>query len=365
MDFYRPQKGTPVSELETPCFIVDMDALESNFRVIADTYRNTAVKMREHTKNLKSPFIAKLQIDIGGTNGGVCTAKVSEAEVMVQGGIKDILIPNQIVTDEKIARLCALAKVGDMKVCVDNERNVRDIARVASANGVTIGILIEIDTDMHRAGVRTSKHAVELAKLASSLPGVAFRGVMSHQTIDGWPDKETRYIVGRKFFDICMEAVKAIEKAGMPVEIVSSGETYTYDLATEIPGVTEVEGGTYALMDVTNAYMTEFQMAGMLLATVVSAPRPGVAVADIGTRAICPIKGYWPKVAMKGVTIEELHSEHMVLKLDAGVKIKAGDKLTVHPGYQDGLVNRWDQFIAIRGGQVEAVYDIPGRGCFY
>ncbi len=162
-----------------------------------------------------------------------------------------------------------------------------------------------------------------------------------------------------------MHAVKAIEAAGMPVEIVSSGETYTYDLATEIPGVTEVEGGTYALMDVTNAYMTEFRIAGMLLATVVSTPRPGVAIADLGTRATSAIKGYWPKVAMKGVTVEELHAEHMVLKLDAGVKLKVGEKITVHPGYQDGLVNRWDQFIAVRKGQVEAVYDIPGRGCFY
>ena len=102
MDSTPHERGTPLDELETPCLIVEVDALESNYRVVSNTYRDTVCKMRQHTKNIKSPFLAKMQMDFGGTNGGVCTAKVAEAEIMVEGGITDILIPNQVVTDDKL-----------------------------------------------------------------------------------------------------------------------------------------------------------------------------------------------------------------------------------------------------------------------
>ena len=160
MDRYAPSPGTPVEQLDTPCLIVDMDAYESNLQVVADTYRDTPTKMRAHTKNLKSPFLAQMQINIGGTVGGVCVAKVSEAEVMVQNGITDILIPNQVVTDDKLVRLCGLARRGDIKVCVDDPDNVRAISRVAESTDTTIGILVEVDTSMGRAGVRHPQQGV-------------------------------------------------------------------------------------------------------------------------------------------------------------------------------------------------------------
>ena len=105
MDNYRPSPGTLISDIETPCLFIDMDAMESNFKVIDKTYKDTVCKMRQHTKNTKSPRLAMMQINAGGTLNGVCTAKLSEAEVMVEGGITDVLIPNQIVTEDKIRRL--------------------------------------------------------------------------------------------------------------------------------------------------------------------------------------------------------------------------------------------------------------------
>ena len=172
---HRPP-GLPFEHLDTPCLIVDMDAYESNLQVVADTYRDTPTKMRAHTKNLKSPFLAQMQINIGGTVGGVCVAKVSEAEVMVQNGITDILIPNQVVTDDKLIRLCGLARRGDIKVCVDDPENVRAISRVAESTDTTIGILVEVDTSMGRAGVRHPQQGVEIAKLTNDLPNLRFMG---------------------------------------------------------------------------------------------------------------------------------------------------------------------------------------------
>ena len=364
MDNYRPLIGTPVQELDTPCLLVDLDALEHNFKIVADTYRGKECKMRQHTKNIKSPFLAHMQIRAGGTLGGVCTAKVSEAEVMVGGGINDILIPNQVVAKDKIARLCVLARQGDMKVCVDNPVNVKDISDVAQAHGVTIGVLIEVDTSMGRAGIRNVEQGIELAKLAQELPGVKFRGVMSHQTLPGFPDKETRILGARKYIQPCLDVKDAIEKAGIPVDIVSSGETFCYDIAPDIPGVTEVEGGTYLLMSTGFSYMEEFEMAAKVLCTVISVPRPGKAIGDVGSLAMASPGGVLPSVVgASGVQVDTILEDHIVLRTDEKTSLKVGDKFFIVPGHQDMMVNRWDQFIAVRDGVVKEVWDITGRGC--
>ena len=142
MEHYRPAPGTPLKDLDTPCLLIDLDAVEHNFRLIADTYRDTVCKMRTHVKNLKSPILAHMQIRAGGTVGGVCAAKVAEAEVMVEGGITDVLIANEVVARDKIVRLCSLAKRADMKVGIDNTQNLRELSEVAQAQGVTLGVLI-------------------------------------------------------------------------------------------------------------------------------------------------------------------------------------------------------------------------------
>jgi len=366
MEHYRPAPGTPLKDLDTPCLLIDLDAVEHNFRLIADTYRDTVCKMRTHVKNLKSPILAHMQIRAGGTVGGVCAAKVAEAEVMVEGGITDVLIANQVVAHNKIVRLCSLAKRADMKVGIDNAHNLRELSEVAQAQGVTLGVLLEVDTSMHRAGIRRIEDGVALAKLAATLPGIAFRGIMSHQMLPGRPDKQTRLIEGRRFMQMCLDLKDAIESAGIPVEIVSTGETWTYDIAADLPGVTEIQGGTYALMSASYSYMDEFAMAAKILGTIISTPRPGVAIGDVGVQALASPGGVLPSVeGMPGVTVEALHDEHIVLRTDGTTPLKVRDQFLLHSGQQDILVNRWDQYIAVRKGIVEAVWDIPARGCHH
>jgi 3-hydroxy-D-aspartate aldolase len=366
MDGYRPAPGTPIADLDTPCLLIDLDALEHNYQLIADTYRDSTCKMRAHIKNLKSPLLAHRQIRAGGTVGGVCAAKVAEAEVMVEGGINDIFIANQVVGRDKIERLCALARHAEVKVAIDDLRNLQELSALAQAHGVTIGVIIEVDTSMHRAGVRQITHGVDLAKLASTLPGIAFKGVMSHQTVPGRPNKETRLIEGRRFIQMCLDVKEAIESAGIPVEVVSSGESWTYDVARDIPGVTEVEGGTYALMSHAYDYMREFQIAATILGTIISTPRPGIAIGDVGSRALGSPGGVLPRVEGRpGVSVEALHPEQIVLRSDSTTPLKVGEQFLLSSGQQDIMVNRWDQYIAVRRGLVEAVWDIPARGCHH
>ena len=366
MDAFRPAIGTPQEELETPCLLVDLDALEHNYRKIADTYAESTTKLRQHTKNIKCPQLAMMQMEAGGTVGGVCAAKVSEAEAMFEGGITDVLIPNQVVTRDKIARVCQLALRGTVSVVVDDLRNVQSISEVATGHSVEIGVLVEVDTQMGRAGVRNVQSGVELAKLAHSSPGIRFKGVMSHQTIDGDsdPDRETRFTEGRRMIQKCLDVKDAIEAAGIPVEVVSTGETWTYDVAASIPGVTEVEGGSYALYDTMFGYMDDFQFAAKIMGTVISTPRQGTAIGDTGSRALASPRGILPSVAShENVTVERLYEDHAVLGLGEGTVLEIGDKYLLHSGQQDIMVNRWDHIVGVRDGVVEGVYYVSARGC--
>ena len=360
---YRPSPGTPLEELDTPCLILDMTALENNFGIISDFYRDRVCKMRPHVKNHKSPVLAHMQIRMGGTVGGVCAAKVSEAEAMVQGGIPDVLIANQIVAKDKIARLCALARQADMKVACDTAENARDLSAGAQAAGIKLGVVIEVETGLRRAGVQVPEQGVELARVIQSLPGLAFRGVMSHQVLADAPkDRETRFTEGRRMIQECLNVKDAIEAAGIPVEIVSTGESWTYDVAGDIPGVTEVQGGTYSIMDTSYRYMSEFQHAGKVLGTVISTPRPGVAIGDAGFEAIGYIKGVPDVEGLPGVTVKALDEQSTVLQLEGNARLSIGDKFVLLPSQEDAMVSRWDEFIAVRNGKVEAVWDIAARG---
>jgi D-serine deaminase-like pyridoxal phosphate-dependent protein len=365
LNSYRPLPGTPVEELDTPCLLLDMEALEHNISLMAGYYADRPTKLRPHTKNHKSPIIAQMQLRAGGTAGGVCTAKVSEAEVMVQGGIPQVLVANQVVARDKIARLTALASQADIMVACDDPRNALDLSHTAHAAGVQIGVLIEVDTQMGRCGVRTLDQGLRLAREITSLPRLRFRGIMSHQNIGPTLDRETRVLEGQRIIQKVLDFKQLLERDGLPVEIVSTGETWTYDVAGDIPGVTEVQGGTYLLMEKNYSYMSEFKFAAKVLGTVVSANRPGMAVGDVGVKAIASPKGMPIVDGMEGVTVEALHAEHTILKFKDRIPLKPGDKFALIPGQQDIMVNRWDQFIAVRHGKVEAVWDIAARGCHH
>ena len=149
-EHYRPTPGTPMDDLDTPCLIIDMDDLDNNMDVIANTYARTSAKLRGHAKNHKTPAIAHRQLRRGGTVGGVCAAKESEAEVMVHGGISSVCITSEIIEPMKIDRLCSLADQAEMLVACDQASNARAISRAATARGVEVGVVIELEPGLRR-----------------------------------------------------------------------------------------------------------------------------------------------------------------------------------------------------------------------
>ena len=362
-EHYRPTPGTPIEDLDTPCLIIDMDDLDNNMDVIASTYADTTAKLRGHAKNHKTPAIAHRQIRRGGTVGGVCAAKVSEAEVMVHGGIASVFITSEIVEPMKIDRLCSLADQAELLVACEQAANARDISKAATARGVEIGVVIELETGLRRCGVREIDQGVALAKEIASLPGLRFRGVMSHQTIPDMPDREDRAVEANRAIKGVIDLKDAIEGQGIPMDIVSTGETWSYDVAAEIPGVTEIQGGSYLMMETHYSYMTEFHYAGKILTTIISTPRPGIAIGDAGVRAVSSLSGMPAVFDRPGVTVETMDSDHSVFKTEAGASLKIGDQVLLIPAQQDAMVSRWDRFIGLRKGKVEVVWDIQARGC--
>ena len=360
---YRPQSGTPMAELETPCLVLDLDALDRNMAVIADFYAGRPSKLRGHSKNHKTPAIALRQIRRGGTVGGVCAAKVAEAEVMVHGGVPSVFVTSQVVGGLKIERLCALAGQAEVLVACDNADNARALSNAAAAQGVDLGVVIELETGLRRCGVQDIPQGVALAREIHGLPGLRFRGIMSHQVIPAMPDREDRVTEGHRVMQGVIDLKDAIVEAGIPVEIVSTGETWSYDVAGDLPGVTEIQGGSYLLMETHYGYMTEFSYAAKVLTTIISAPRPGVAVGDAGVRAVGALRGMPEVDGAPGVTVASMDSDHAVFHLADGAKLTPGDQLLLIPAQQDAMVSRWDRFVGLRQGRVEAVWDIQARGC--
>ncbi len=363
IDSQTPLPGTPMEELDTPCLVLDLSALDSNMDVIADYYRDRPSKLRGHSKNHKTPAIALRQIRRGGTTGGVCAAKVSEAEVMVHGGVSSVFITSEVVGDLKIRRLCSLAGQADIMVACDSPDNARALSLEAEAQGVDLGVVIELETGLKRCGVQEIRQGVSLAHEIDSLPGIRFRGIMSHQVIPAMPDREDRVIEGNRVIKGVIDLKDAIVDSGLPVEIVSTGETWSYDVAGEIDGVTEVQGGSYLLMETHYGYMTEFKYAAKVLTTIISAPRPGVAIGDAGSRAVGCLRGLPEVDGRPGVEVESMDSDHTVFRLNDGASLAIGEQLLLIPGQQDAMVSRWDRFVGLRNGKVEAVWDIQARGC--
>lgn len=357
-----------LAQVETPALVVDLDALEHNIDVIAHRYQDATTKLRPHGKNHKCPEILRRQIEAGGTVGGVCAAKVSEAEVFARSGvISNVLIANQIVDAAKIERLCALAHEVDVMVAVDDAAQVRRLEAGARAHGRRLGIVIEVDTMMGRGGVRDAATAVQLAEQVSQSDVLEFRGVMSHQvpTVPS-PNKQQRFEEGLGYIDHVLSVKHAIEAAGITMDTVSTGETWTYDVAMERPEVTEIEGGTYIVMEVPYNYMQEFRYAARLMGRIVERPDATHAIGDITIDAIGAPNGLPTLDGLPGVEVTKLdHAGIHLQGADAPLSLEVGDPFFVLTHQQDITMNRWDYYLGVRGDVVETVFEASARGCVH
>jgi D-serine deaminase-like pyridoxal phosphate-dependent protein len=324
--------------------------------------RDAGVALRPHAKTHKSPRIARKQLDAGAI--GITCQKLGEAEVMAEAGIEGLLIANQIVGPTKIGRLVELSRRAEVMVAVDDPRNVADLSAAFAAAGLTLPVLVEVDVGMHRCGLQPRQPVLDLAELIRRSPGLEFRGLMGYEghavLID---DREERRQKASAALQTLVETAGFLERSGLPVPIVSSTGTGTFDIGGDFPGVTEIQVGSYATMD--GRYQrvgVPFEPALTLLAMVISAPQPGVAIIDAGVKSISTDFGLPLVVDLPGAQVTRLSEEHGSIALQNGTDCQPGDKLRLLPMHGCTTINLHDRFYAVRGGAVEDIWPVAARG---
>ena len=352
-------------DIPTPALLVDLDAMEDNIEQMARYFASRKAKLRPHAKTHKSPFLAWKQLEAGAI--GITCAKLSEAEVLIQGGIQDILLANQVTHPSKIRRLTGLARHSRIIVACDSLENARDLAEAAQAAGASLNVLIEVDVGLGRSGLRTTDDVIELARYIQGSPSLKFKGIMGYEGHCVFiKDFAARKAEGEKSNARLVAVRDALIQAGIPVDIVSAGGTGTYNIAGDFPGITEVQAGSYLFMD--SRYLEldlGFKSALTVLATVVSRPEPHIAVLDAGKKAITEEFGLPQVVNLPGAELTRLSEEHGVLKLAPEAQdLKVNDQVQLIPSHGCTTINLHDRYYGIRKGDPEITWPVAARGCF-
>ncbi|HEX9090535.1 MAG TPA: alanine racemase, partial [Anaerolineales bacterium] len=277
-----PPVGTFKSQLPTPALIIDLQAIEYNLATMGGFFQSRKARLRPHFKTHKCLEIALRQMKFGAI--GITCAKLGEAEVLVNAGIPSVLIANQVIDPAKIKYLADLARDCQLIVAVDRLDNLERISKAAIEMGSTVHVVIEIDVGMRRAGVQPGVEALSLSEEASRLPGVHFLGLLGYEGFTMFEvDRDKRQEKARTAMEALVGTSELIQRAGIPVDMVSAGGTGTFDITGDFDGVTEVEAGSYVFMDTRyNQLGLPFKQALTLLAMVTSGNRPGRFMIDAG-----------------------------------------------------------------------------------
>ena len=367
--------GMDEKDIQTPCLILDLDALERNIKKMGDYAKAHGMRHRSHGKMHKSVDVQKLQEELGGSVG-VCCQKVSEAEVFALGGIKDILVTNEVRDLAKIDRLAHMPKLGStVTVCVDDVANIADLSAAAQKHGTELGIFVEIDCGAGRCGVKTTEAVVEIAKAAAAAPNLTFKGIQAYQGamqhMDSFEDRKAKLDAAIAQVN---EAVEALDAIGLKPEFVSGGGTGSYYFESNSGVYNELQCGSYAFMDADYGRIHdkegkridqgEWENALFILTSVMSHAKPNLAVVDAGLKAQSVDSGLPFIYGRDDVKYIKCSDEHGVVDDPNGV-LKVNEKLKLVPGHCDPTCNVHDWYVGVRGGKVETVWPVSARGRAY
>ncbi|MEZ5849369.1 MAG: DSD1 family PLP-dependent enzyme [Hyphomicrobiaceae bacterium] len=370
--------GMDLADVDTPALIVDLDAFERNLRKMADHVAKAGVRLRPHAKTHKSPIIGLRQMALGAV--GLCCQKVSEAEAMVEGGIPDVLVSNEVVGARKLDRLAALARQARVMVAVDNPKAVEALGAAARKAGVTIGVLVEIDVGANRCGVSPGAPAVALATQVAREPGLRFDGLQSyHGRAQHLRTIEERRAAIDSAVSLTADTIAQLGKAGLACTVVGGAGTGTFELEAASGVYNELQAGSYCFMDADYARnkrgdggpFDTFEHALFVHATVMSTPTEGRAVIDGGLKTFSFDSGPPLVHGLAGAIYERPSDEHGNLDVSAcNVRPALGDKVQLIPGHCDPTVNLHDWYVGIRGmgtpdAKVECIWPVAARGALF
>ncbi|MBO9409457.1 DSD1 family PLP-dependent enzyme [Shimia sp. R9_1] len=367
--------GMDEADIQTPALVLDLDALERNIKKMGDYAKAHGMRHRVHGKMHKSVDVAKLQEKLGGAVG-VCCQKVSEAEVFARGGIKDILVSNQVRDPAKIDRLARLPKFGSRTiVCVDDLENVADLSSAAGLHGTELEVFIEIDCGAGRCGVTSTEEVVKIAKAVKAADNLKFSGIQAYQGamqhMDSYEDRKAKLDIAIAMVE---DAVAGLKDAGITCELVSGGGTGSYYFESNSGVYNELQCGSYAFMDADYGRILdkdgnridqgEWENAFFILTSVMSHAKSDKAIVDAGLKAQSVDSGLPVIFGRDDVEYIKCSDEHGVV-MDPNGALKVNDKLKLVPGHCDPTANVHDWYVGVRNGKVECVWPVSARGRAY
>lgn len=362
--------GTTADEIDTPALVIELDAFERNLARMSEAARARGVRLRPHAKTHKSTAIANLQIAGGAV--GVCCQKVSEAEILADGGVRDVLVSNEIVGVRKTSRLAALARRASVSVCVDDAGNVAELEAAGARFGATLRVLVELDVGAGRCGVQSVAEAVRLACLIDRAPHLEFAGLQAyHATAQHFRRRDERAAAIAGAVARVEETRAALAATGLPCDTVTGGGTGTFEFELASGVFTEVQAGSYIFMDADYSQnlgaddrpVHAFEQALFVVTTVMSRPASEWAVVDAGLKAFSIDSGPPEVVGVPGASMHRFSDEHTRIELGVPeTRIGVGDRLRLVPGHCDPTVNLHDWFVCVRENRVEAVWPVSARG---
>ncbi len=365
----HPQIGDALDVLDTPAMLVDLPAMEANIARLMQRLRASGVQVRPHLKTVKSPEIARLLLAAGAVGG--CVAKVSEAEVMVQDGIEDLLITTEIVGQPKLARFVRLREqTARLKVVVDSLAGARALNQAMRAANLHLDVLLDLNVGQNRCGVLPGEPAFSLAASLRDLSHLHLRGVQGYeghlQHIHDAGERERRC---RQAMHLLTETAAQLRAAGFAIETVTTGGTGTAEICASCEGVTEVQPGSFVFMDTDyrHAIGPVYAHALTILSTVISRPEPTRAVVDAGFKSLSTDSGMPEPKGLPGVSYQPAGDEHGILTweegvLPAGVSLEIGTRVELFPSHIDTTINLHDWYYAHREGTLEAIWSVAARG---
>jgi len=351
-----PSSQASVGELSTPALVVDLDVFEANVEAMEAMLRGTGKTIRPHVKTHRTPELARRQL--GGGAVGVTCATVGEAEAMVEAGIEDVLIANEVVDPSKIARLAALAHRARIAVAVDDPAPVMTLSREAARAGVTIDVLIDVDILLHRCGVASAADALSLARAIDQAPLINLRGIMGYEGRLRLGDEDRAARIARAYATLG-EIRATLVDSGFPVEVVSAAGTSTLPEALADPWITEIQAGVYSLMEPELLNLgLPFRCAVAIRGSVISR-HPGRVVLDLGRRVVG--MEYGPPIPI-GFAADRIavSDEHATITLSDSPPL--GSRLDLAPGQIRTTFNLHDQVWVSRAGQIVDRWPITARG---
>jgi D-serine deaminase-like pyridoxal phosphate-dependent protein len=342
-------------QLPTPALLLDLDKFEANLARMAAHIKKSGKALRPHAKAHKCVEIARRQIAAGAI--GVCVATVAEAELMsAAGGIPGLLLTSPVADPVKMARI---VKTGAM-VVIDHLQQVAWYDQAARDANVKLDVLVDLDVGDHRTGARSPEDAAEIAEAVDQAAHLELRGLQAYSVLGshaGGPEERKR--VSAESFRIASRALGIMLRRGLSTEIVTGGSTGTWEIDTAVPDLTELQAGSYVLMDL--AYRREgldFEHALTVLATVVSANHAGFVTVDAGTKAFATDRGYGPEaVGVHGSKYRWGGDEFGYIDMPEAMP-KLGERIEFIPPHCDPTVNLYDAIYACRGDRVEAFWPL-------